>query len=60
MKNLFASAGSVAFFIFFLLGQFPGGTIFMAVRCDSSDLDGFDWVLSVIIPFYGLFSGLSC
>lgn len=38
----------------FFLAQFPGGTILMAVSCSSRKLDGWDWVLSVIVPFYGI------
>lgn len=51
--------GIIAYGIYaiFLLGQFPGGTIFMAVSCNSRHLSGWDWVLSVIIPFFGLFKG---
>lgn len=64
MKDFFegvAGLGFGAFFVaFFLLGQFPGGTIFMALMCDSRRLDGWDWVLSVIIPFYGLIKGMMC
>jgi len=33
---------------------FPGGTILMALVCNSRRIDGWDWVLSVIIPAYGL------
>lgn len=47
-------------FVFFLLGNFPGGTILMALSCGSRQLDGWDWVLSVIIPFYGFFKSASC
>jgi len=52
MKDLWSGVLGVAFFIVFLLGQFPGGTIIMAMSC--SRLTGWDWVFSVIIPFYGL------
>jgi hypothetical protein len=38
----------------FLLIYFPGGTILMAMACNSRRLDGWDWVLSVVIPAYGL------
>ncbi|MBL4543400.1 MAG: hypothetical protein JKP98_24250 [Rhodobacteraceae bacterium] len=33
---------------------FPGGTILMALSCDSRKLDGWDWVLSVVIPGFGV------
>ncbi len=58
MKNLFDSLGSILFLGVFLLGYFPGGTIVMALSCRSSRLDGWDWVLSVIIPFYGVSKAL--
>ena len=44
----------------FFLGQFPGGTIFMSISCGTNKLDGGDWVLSVIIPFYGMARGIFC
>jgi hypothetical protein len=37
-----------------VLAAFPGGTIFMAAMCSSKRLDGWDWVFSVIVPFYGM------
>ena len=60
MRDLLSSISGIFFFVLFMLAQFPGGTIFMAMRCNSHDLNGWDWVLSVVIPFYGLISGLSC
>lgn len=42
----------------FALIYFPGGTILMAVVCNSRRLDGWDWVLSVVIPAYGLIKAL--
>jgi hypothetical protein len=40
---------------------FPGGTIVMALSCDNRELDGWDWVLSVVIPGYGAMKSLlSC
>ena len=58
MNNLVSGAMALIFGFIFLLGQFPGGTIVMALSCRSSRLDGWDWVLSVIIPFYGIFKSL--
>lgn len=55
---MFQQISGVVFAIIFMLGQFPGGTILMALRCDSHRLNGWDWVLSVVIPFYGLFKAL--
>lgn len=46
------------FIILGLLIYFPGGTIIMALACNSRRLDGWDWVLSVIIPAYGLMKAL--
>jgi hypothetical protein len=57
LNGLMEKAGAGALIALFLLGQFPGGTIFMAMMCRSRRLDGWDWVLSVVIPFYGLFKG---
>jgi hypothetical protein len=55
---MFQQISGVFLAIIFMLGQFPGGTILMALRCDSHRLNGWDWVLSVVIPFYGLFKAL--
>jgi hypothetical protein len=58
MKKLIYGATTSAYGIIYLLTSFPGGTILMALSCDSHRLDGWDWVLSVIIPFYGIFKVL--
>lgn len=58
MKWLFESASSLALMALFAVVYFPGGTILMALSCDSRKLDGWDWVLSVIIPAYGLIKSL--
>jgi len=58
MKSLFESFVGFAFFILALVLYFPGGTILMATQCNSHRLNGWDWVLSVIIPGYGLFKAL--
>lgn len=42
------------FFAAYLVAGFPGGTIAMAAMRDSSELHTFDWIASVIIPFYGI------
>jgi hypothetical protein len=57
MKALLGGAIGFVFFAIALLMYFPGGTIYMAMRCNSRDLSGWDWVLSVVVPFYGLFKG---
>ena len=58
-----AATGSfftVLFFVAMVCIQFPGGTILMAVSCNSHDLSGWDWVLSVVIPAFGLVRAGSC
>lgn len=60
MKNILSTIGGGVFLVLFLLMQFPGGTIFMAVACPNRRLDGWDWVLSVIVPAYGLIRGTTC
>lgn len=57
-KQLAEGAVSAAFLVFFLLIQFPGGTILMALSCNHSRLSGWDWVLSVVVPAYGLLKTL--
>jgi hypothetical protein len=55
MSNFIEGIGAIILMGLFFVAQFPGGTIIMALSCRSSRLDGWDWVLSVIIPFYGIF-----
>ncbi|MER9302447.1 hypothetical protein NKJ06_12275 [Mesorhizobium sp. M0293] len=54
LKGLFDSVAGFAIFLLMLVIYFPGGTIIMALSCNSRKLDGWDWVLSVIIPGFGL------
>ena len=58
MKPLFESGFRIIGFLLLLLIYFPGGTIMMALSCRSYRLDGWDWVLSVIIPGYGIATAL--
>lgn len=58
MKDLFGGLGIVVFYILFAVVYFPGGTILMALTCRTRELDGWDWVLSVIIPAFGMFTAL--
>ena len=58
LKDIFASAAGITMFLFFALFSFPGGTIMMAMSCDSRNLDGWDWVLSVVVPGFGLFKSI--
>jgi len=51
-------AMKVLFIAFFTVIYFPGGTILMAVSCDARRLDGWDWVLSVVIPAYGFLKSI--
>lgn len=60
MKSLLENALVIVFGVLFLLMQFPGGTVFMALSCPGQRLDGLDWVLSVIVPAYGLLNGARC
>lgn len=60
MKDLISGAMGTVFGIMFLLAYFPGGTIAMALSCSGSRLDGWDWILSVFIPFYGLITAMFC
>lgn len=57
---MFEKIGTGMIVFFYLLLLFPGGTITMALACKARDLDGWDWVLSVIIPAYGLISAIMC
>ena len=58
MKSLVDGLGGGVFFVLFLLIYFPGGTILMATTCNARSLGGWDWVLSVIIPAFGLLKSL--
>ena len=58
MKTLLENLGGYVVLIFFLLMNFPGGVIIMALSCNTSRLDAWDWFLSVIVPGYGLFVSL--
>jgi hypothetical protein len=60
MNKIAGMFGSGVLIVLFLLTQFPGGTIFMAAVCPNRRLDGWDWVLSVIVPAYGLIRGAVC
>jgi hypothetical protein len=60
MGRILESVGGFGLMALFLLGNFPGGTIVMATACNTRRLDGWDWVLSVIIPFFGLIRSVTC
>jgi hypothetical protein len=60
MNSLSQNLFSVLLAIAFLLGNFPGGTIAMAMSCSSYKLSGWDWVLSVVIPFFGIIKSVAC
>jgi hypothetical protein len=60
MGRIMESMGSFGLMALFILGNFPVGTIVMAASCSSRELSGWDWVLSVIIPFFGLIKGVAC
>ena len=38
----------------------PGGPIWMWIWCGKANADTSDWVMSAVIPFYGLVHGASC
>lgn len=57
IKN--ALAGGTMIVLFMLL-WFPGGTFWQWAACGYRRLDGWDWVLSAIIPGYGFVKGLTC
>ena len=57
-SDLFSGIAGLGFVGLILLFNFPGGTIFMALMCKSWRLDGWDWVLSVVIPGYGMLKGI--
>jgi hypothetical protein len=54
IQELLEGSIGIIFFIMFTLLNFPGSTILMASLYNSRNLDGLDWVLSVIIPGYGV------
>ena len=56
LENAMGALGGSFAIVFFAVGQFPGGTILMAMSCDTNRLDGWAWVLSVVIPFFGFFT----
>jgi hypothetical protein len=58
MSDIADSLGGLLGCLGYLLLGFPGGTIFMAIMVPSKDLGGLEWVLSVIIPGFGLVRGL--
>lgn len=54
LKGIFEGGATLFMVAFFMVLNFPGGTIVMALGCNHSRLSGLDWVLSVVIPGYGL------
>ncbi len=60
ISDALGALGSLGLMVLFFLGQFPGGTILMATTCNTRRLDGWDWVLSVIMPFFGLIKSIKC
>lgn len=58
LKRMLESTIGIMIVLFFLVVYFPGGTILMALSCDSRRLDGWDWVLSVVVPAYGLIKSI--
>ena len=44
----------------FLILWFPGGLIIMGTQCHGSKIDGWDWIFSVLVPFYGVIEAMVC
>lgn len=45
----------------FLVFWFPGGPIIMGAACHGKpSIDTMDYILSVIVPFYGAIVGIVC
>ena len=40
--------------------HFPGGVIAMKAACGDGDVDHWDWLFSVAVPFYGIAEALVC
>lgn len=36
-----------------LIAFLPIGTIWMGLSCDEGKLDFYDWIFSLVVPFYG-------
>jgi hypothetical protein len=60
MGRILESTSSFGLMALFLLGNFPGGTLVMAASCNTHHLSGWDWLLSILIPFFGLIKGVAC
>lgn len=44
-----------------LIFWFPGGVIIMGASCSgTAKIDGWDWLFSIFIPFYGVIVGMLC
>ena len=48
------------FILAFITAYFPGGVIAMTASCRDREIDHWDWLFSVTIPFYGIAEALIC
>ena len=48
------------FILAFITAYFPGGVIAMTSSCRDREIDHWDWLFSVTIPFYGIAEALIC
>jgi len=39
---------------------FPGGLIAMMSSCRDKGIDHWDWLFSVVVPFYGIAEAMVC
>lgn len=52
---------SLIFSLFMIAAvYFPGGVIVMGISCQNSDVDHWDWLFSVTVPFYGIAEAFLC
>lgn len=60
MQKVLEAIGGFGFMLAFAVLYFPGGTILMWLSCPDRRLDGLDWVLSVVIPGFGVARAVHC
>jgi hypothetical protein len=63
MSTFFSRLRGLLLFVVvgFLVFVFPGGVITLAAAChDSAKIDGWDWIFSIFVPFYGAIEAFVC
>lgn len=60
IQKTLGAAAQFVIAVIFLLAVFPGGTIAMAASCNYHSMDAWDWLLSAIVPGYGLAAAIFC